>query len=234
MRARGSGWRGLAWGWAFAVACAGARAEEGAKPSGQPQADAAPPPVVVQIDVAETVDGKVSKANYATYFLRKKLREYGFAAWSVRMLPIFEKLHAKALEKARAAGRPEPELLERTQPKPELIVRGRVSAELARTSTFYGQDLAFVYKTEVVLEVLDADGTSLAKIRFEDEFGRRDKKLARRDTLRRAGLFAAAEVLMSDPLRERLSEAQRSAVAAWAAKIEAKRKDKSSSGEQAR
>lgn len=193
-----------------------------APPAGGSQPEAAPAPVV-QIDVAELVDGRESPHNLATYYIRKKLRELGFRPWSTRMLTVFRKEHDEEAARARERGEQPPALLEELRPEPELIVRGTVRVEHERSSNFYGEDLAFIYRSQVDLVVLDASGKELDRIAFTDEWGRRDRKTARLEAMKRAGLFASADVLASQAIVGRANEQQKAAIQEYVARINQQR-----------
>jgi hypothetical protein len=193
-----------------------------------PASPAAPAPAgVVKIDIAETIEGKPSRENLAAYFIRKKLREAGFTAWSARPIHADE-LQKKSEQQKPAAGATPPSPAAPAapgdeKPAPDLVVKGTVDIEVSRVSTFYGQNVAFAYTATTFLEVQDKAGKSLAKIEDKDEWGQTSQRAAREQCMKRMALFASADVLKSEPIRGRLSEKAKAEADAFVAGIEKKR-----------
>jgi hypothetical protein len=208
----------------LALAPAGAFAQTpppGDTPAPAPTAPAAPTatagPGVVKIDIVETVEGKASIENLAAYFIRKKLREAGFTAWSAR--PI----RADQVQPRPADAPPADPKAEK--PEPDLVVKGKVTVDVSRVSTFYGQSLAFAYEAHADLEVAPAAGGKPDKIEDRDEWARSAQDAARSECLKRISLFAAADVMKTPGVRARLPEKSKAAVDAFISDLEKKRGD---------
>jgi len=186
--------------------------------------------VSVKIAITETIDGKPSRYMAATYFIRKKLREAGFRAWSEKKLPPDDKAHKKAVAAAKAKGKPEPAYLEEQKPAPGLVIEGKCEVRFDRASTFYGQDLASIYASSLKLEIKEPDGNVLSKIDISDEWGKETKRRARNESLQRIGLFGAVDVLRSDAIQGRLTKQAREAVQPFIDKIQKQRSKKAKKG----
>lgn len=191
---------------------------------GQTGATEPAPDRVIKVDIEEIVLSKAHPNNVTTYFVRKKLREAGLQAWSARMLPIDKKAHDKAVAAAKSLGKPVPEFLEETKPAPKWVVKGKVTVEEARTSTFYDAKLATIYRCVAKIEILDASGALLATVDDTDEWGRQNEKQARAEAIKRIGLFVTSSVLKSEPVQSALDDAGKKAVAAFTAKIDRQRR----------
>lgn len=195
----------------------GARADQ-EPPGGAEEAAAAPAPAV-KIAIAEKVDGRESRYMVATYFVRKKLREAGLRAWSTEKLPNDDKEHEAAVAEARARGEEPPVLLEEAQPEPALVIEGTCDVAFDRSSTFYGADLAAIYKATLDLKIKGPSGAVLDEVHIVDEFGKKNKKAARNGSLKRIGMFAAVDVLLAEPVRAHMSDEAKAAAQPFIDKI---------------
>ncbi len=189
-----------------------------------------PAQVVIKLAIDEKVDGKPAKWNITSYLLRKKLREAGLTVWSAKSIWKDKSERKKRAEAAKKTGaEPEP-LLEDTKPTPTITIRGTCTVDYARSSTFYGKDLATIYKAAVALEIVDhLQGDAVTTTVDEaDEYGRKTRQQAQTECANRVGLFTAVAVLRSDPIQELLNEKAKGAVKAFCDKIDSKRKKKPS------
>jgi hypothetical protein len=186
------------------------------------------PPVVIRLEIDETVDGKPAKWNITGYLLRKKLREAGLSVWSAEPIWKDKAERKQRAEAAKEAGvEPEP-LLEDEKPTPTITIRGTSKLNYDRSSTFYGKDLASFYKATVALEIIDhLDGDKVAAALDEaDEWGRKTRQQAQTECANRVGLFTAVAILRSRPIQNLLNDKAKVAVKAFCDKIEGKRKKK--------
>jgi hypothetical protein len=182
-------------------------------------ATAVPPAAFVKIDIVEKVDGKPSKENLAAYFIRKKLREAGFEAWSAR--PI----HADEAARKKSGAAPErPETPGTPPPEADFVIAGSVEVRLGNVSTFYGKVVAVVYESEANLKIFGKDQKVFAAIEDKDSWGQKTEEEARAQALKRIALFLSADVLKSDAIRARVPEKSKSAVETYIAGIEKKRR----------
>lgn len=186
---------------------------------------------VVKIDIAETLDGKESRENLAAYFIRKKLREVGFLAWSTRPIRADDldrrRREKEAAETKTVTAAPVPEAAtEEERPAPDLVVVGTLEVTLLRTSPFYGQDVAFIFGSKAKLAIHDAAGKEVATIVDGEEVGQRTRDGARNTALKRMALFLAAGVMKSDPIRSRLTDKGKEAAERFVREVEAKREEK--------
>lgn len=200
-----------------------------------PPAAPAPPAAprgIVKIDIVEKVAGAESKENLAAYFIRKKLREAGFVAWSARPIRAdqLEKKPARPMPGSApgAAGAPPspvpPANPASETPAPDLVVRGTVDIVKGKVSIFYGRVVATAYEGHVKLEIADGAGTVLAKVEDWDEWGKTKEDVARSESLQRTALFAAAGVLASEPIRSRADERTKEKIDAFVKGLESKRR----------
>lgn len=211
-----------------ALAPRAARADDEAKPDASSQQGG----IVVMLDIEETLDGEESDYAVTAYYVRKKLREVGFRAWSARPIPVDDAERKKRAEKAKKDGTTAEPLLDDQKPEGGLVVRGTATVTYDRTSTFYGADLAQIYKGAATLTIADrASGKTLVEITIDDEWGKKTKKAARNECLKRVGLFAAADVVASQPVQDRLTDQGKTQAQAFIDQINAKRKEKGGDGQ---
>ena len=206
---------------------------------GQSQKPAEPKYIaVVKVDVTETIDGQPSKENLSSYFIRKKLREAGYNAWSAKPIHAddVEKRNAeKAAKKAdpnapkadpgaaTPPGAPPAAAPKDEKPEPDLFVKGYVALEQSRASVFYGQQVAFSFQGKAKLEIVDKTGQVVAKLEDEDEWGATTQDTAKNQELKRIALFASSDVLKAEPIRSRLTDKGKAQVDAYVASLESQR-----------
>lgn len=196
---------------ALAVAPApAARADDGTTAPAAATATAAASPGVVRIDIEETIEGKPSRENLAAFFIRKKLREAGYKAWSSRPIRADE-FEKNASPEANA------------KPDPDFVLKGNVRVDVSSVSTFYGQNLAFAYDGAGDFQLVDKAGKVLEKIKDSDAWSQAEQAKARDECLKRIAVFLAADVVKSDTIRSRLSEKAKAAVDAFRADLDKKR-----------
>ncbi len=160
----------------------------------------------VKIDIVEKVEDKEGKQNVAAYFIRKKLQELGFDAYSVRPIPV---------DRGRAPPPPAGE--------PDLVIAGTVAVKLYEVSTFYGKEVAYTFEGTGDLRILGKDQSVLATVVDSDRWGRGNEEVARRDALKRIALFLSGAVLKTEPIQARLDEKGKRAVETYVAGLQAKR-----------
>lgn len=188
------------------------------------EAGASAKAVAIKIDIAETVADKPSSYMLTAYFVRKKLRELGFDAWSARAISIDKKERAKRAEAAEKNGtEPEP-LLEDVKPEPIYVIEGKTEVKFDRKSTFYGEDLAFVYTAATTITIKNQAGKVLETFTIEQEWGKSSEKKAKNEALQRNALFAAADVLASATVQSALTDPGKVEAQRFIDKTNAKRK----------
>jgi len=221
----------------FAIA-ARTLADGGTTPEA-PAPQAAPAGIAVRIDIDETIDGQPSKYMMTSYFVRKKLREAGFAAWSARPIAEDEKERKKLEEEATKAGKTLPPALEETQPAPSLLVKGKSDLKFDHEiTTFNNVRLGAVYSGYCELTLTDPEGNVIAKLADAAESGsvnekdyETNKKEARNRCMKRLALFASATVLDSKAIQERLTDKVKEAVRAYIDKMNAEREKSRGTGQ---
>ncbi len=216
---------------ALAVAAALARAEDVPAPApGIPEKPAG----VVKLALDETLDGKPNRDTPITYFLRKKLREAGYVAWTEKPLRADE--HAKRQREKDVKAGKIPASATATadvndhRPAPDLVITGTIDVGVGSTSTFYGQTVATMYVGQGRLSIKDPAGKELGVVEEKDEWGKTKAKDAREECIRRTQAWLAAALLKSEPIHARFTEKDRAVVDKWIADTE-KKKQKKDAGE---
>jgi hypothetical protein len=160
---------------------------------------------VVKLDIIETIDGKESKVNAAVYYLEKTLGSSGYTVWATR----------------------EPKGKESNpRPDPDLVIAGKVDCKKLRESTFYGGTVGVIYETTAEVTIADKAGKTLATVKERDEWGRREKKDARDECLKRLVNWLAAAVLKEPAIQGRLDDAGKKAADEYLKKVETARTKK--------
>jgi hypothetical protein len=187
-------------------------------------------PGVVKLDIAEAIDDKPSHDSLATYRIRKALREAGYVVWTEKPLAIDEmerRKREKEAKEAKEAGAPTPTAsAEDQKPAPDLVVRGRVDVHRSHTSTFFNANVAFIYRGEAELKILDPQGKQVGTVNETDEWGKTEEKPARDECTKRIASWTAAAVLKSQPVYSRLSDKSKAEADKYIANIEQKKGDR--------
>lgn len=197
---------------------------------GQETGEAAPakPAGVIKLEIVEKVEGKPSRDTPAIYRIRQKLREFGFVAWTEKPLRADEyekKKREKESTKGAPAGATATAAAGEEKPAPDLIIRGIVDVSLGKTSTFYGQSVAYAYDGVADLTIVDArTGKELAVVAERDEWGKTEQKAAREESHKRITAWTTAAVLKAEPIYGRLGPNRQKAVDAYHAQVAEKRK----------
>ena len=159
---------------------------------------------VVKLEIAELVDEKASHDQLTTFRIRAKLREAGFIVWTEKPLEIDE-VERRKKEKDRKPGDPPAAPDER--PTPDLVVKGKVEVKLSHNSTFYGQNVAYIYNGNASLKILDPTGKEVGTVDEHDEWGKTEEKPAREECTKRIAAWTAAGVLRAEPVHSRIPAA---------------------------
>jgi hypothetical protein len=208
---------------ALALLAPGARAQD--TPSSGGAAKPEKPLAVVKLDIEETLDGKPNKNTPSILNIRKKLRDLGFHVYTEKALYADEYARKKREKVGAQPGAPTgtaaapAESEEDKRLPPDLVITGKVLVKLDRTSTFFGGNVAFMYKSEADLELADKGGKALASIAEKDEWGKTKEDVAREDSIRRMRAYAALAVLTCEPIQARLTEKGKARVNEYAAEV---------------
>jgi hypothetical protein len=201
----------------------------GAETGTEPEATAKKPVGVVKLDIVEKLEGKPSKDAPATYLIRKRLREFGFVAYTEKPLRVDE-YEKKKREKEQASKPVEtgltataiPEAAEE-RPAPDLVIKGNIEVAHLRNSTFYGANIAFMFLGAGSLSILDPTGKELCVIDDREEWGQDKEAQAREETLKRISAWLAADVIKAEPVLSRLGPKSREAALKYVEGVEQKR-----------
>jgi hypothetical protein len=169
--------------WILAAASV-ARAEEGPR---RPT-----PTVTIELDIAETLDGKPDPDGKAAARIEDVLREFGFAM-TVTAVPV--------------TGKP-------ATPTADLIISGTIDVRKGKTSLFYEQEVAWQYIATAELKIRDGKtGKVLTEIvEREDLGGTESRETTLAENRARIYAWVRAGVLRADAIRGRLGPKRQAAL----------------------